>query len=54
MKTYPGEEVVKEEKFPNSRKSSHQWVRGEFGISEDNITGRKKPTTITTPHRLCA
>ena len=28
--THPGEGVVKEEKFPNSKKSSHQRVCGEF------------------------
>ena len=28
--THPGEGVVKEEKFPNSRKPSHWWVCGEF------------------------
>ena len=28
--TCPGEEVVKEEKFPNSRKPSHRRVCGEF------------------------
>ena len=27
---HPGEGVVKEEKFPNSRKPSHWWVCGEF------------------------
>ena len=30
METYPGEGVVKEEKFPNTRKPSHPWVCGEF------------------------
>ena len=30
METRPGEGVVKEEKFPNTRKPSHQWVCGEF------------------------
>ena len=33
---------MKEEKFPNSWKPSHQWVGGEFRMSEGNITGRKK------------
>ena len=28
--THPGEGVVKEEKLPNSRKPSHQWVCREF------------------------
>ena len=45
METHPGESVVNEEKFPNSRKSSHRWVCGDFGISEGNITGREKKKT---------
>ena len=41
METHPGEGV--KEKFPNTRKPSHQWVFGEFwGISEGNITRREK------------
>ena len=46
METHPREGVVKEEKFPNTRKPSHQWVSGE-GISESNITRRKEKK----PHR---
>jgi len=30
MESHPREGVVKEEKFPNTRKPSHQWVCGEF------------------------
>ena len=30
MVIHPGEGVVKEEKFPNSRTHSHRWVCGEF------------------------
>ena len=30
METCPGEGVMKEDKFPNSRTPSHQWVCGEF------------------------
>ena len=41
METFPGKGVLKEEKFPNTRKPSHRQVCGEFGISEGNITGRK-------------
>ena len=41
---------MKEEKFPNTRKPSQWWVCGEFGISEGNITGRKKKKT----HRIQA
>ena len=48
--THPGEGVVKEEKFPNTRKPSQWRVCGEFGISEGNITGRKKKKT----HRIQA
>ena len=28
--THPGKGVVKEEKFPDTREPSHQWVCGEF------------------------
>ena len=40
---------MKEEKFPNTRKHSIGGCVGSFGISEDNITGRKKknPTEYT-------
>ena len=37
METCPGEGVTKEEKFPNSRKPSYQWVCGEFW----NLTGQR-------------
>jgi len=40
METHPREGVVKEGKFPSTRKPSHQQVSGE-GISEGNITRRK-------------
>ena len=30
METRPREGVMKEEKFPNARKPSQQWVCGEF------------------------
>ena len=50
MGTHPREGVVKEEKFPNTRKLSHQWVCGEFWVSEGNITRRgKKHPQITCP-----
>ena len=44
-----GEGVVKEEKFPNSRKSSHQWVFGEFWNlrGKDNWEGEKKMSCLT-------
>jgi len=48
METRPGEGVIKE-KFPNSRKPSHHGSVGSFGISEGNITRRKKKNKT---HRL--
>ena len=61
MKTHPGEGVVKEEKFPNTRKPSHQWVSGEFWNlrGQHNWEGKKKkqkPNTclITTASRELA
>ena len=48
METGPGEGVMKEEKFPNSRKPSHNWVCGEFGDLRGNITGRKSKTKQNT------
>ena len=30
MEIRPGKGVLKEEKFPNTRKHSHWWVCGEF------------------------
>ena len=41
METHPGKGDMKE-KFPNSRKPSHRRVCGELGISEGNITRRRK------------
>ena len=38
METHPRKGVLKEEKFPDTRKPSHQRVCGEFGISEGNVT----------------
>ena len=47
METHPGEEVVKEEKFPNTRKPSHQWVCGEFwnlrGQHNQELKKKKNP-----------
>ena len=59
METCAEEEVMKEEKFPHSKKPSHRSSVGSFGISEGNITGRKKkerkkerekPTKYTPNH----
>ena len=41
MEIHPREEVLKGEKFPNTRKHSHLGSVGSFGISEVNITRRK-------------
>ena len=30
METHPGKGILKEEKFPNTRKLSHRWVHGGF------------------------
>ena len=49
METHPGEGVVKEEKFPNPLTGRSV---GNFGISEGNITGRKKK--INKTYRLRA
>ena len=50
MDTHPGKGVLKEEKFPNTRKPSHWWVCGEIWNlrGEHNWEGKKKI------HRLCA
>ena len=53
METPPREGVVKEEKFPNSWKPSHQWVGGEFRMSEGNITRRGKKQTNKQTHNTC-
>ena len=48
METHPGEEVVKEEKFPDSRKPSHRWVCGEFW----NLRGQQNQEE-KTPQNMC-
>ena len=49
MKTCPVEAVVKEDKFPNSRKPSHRQVCGEFWNlrGQHNWEGKKKNPQIT-------
>ena len=44
MEIHPGEGVMKEEKFPNSRKPSHWWACGEFWNlrGQDNWDRKKK------------
>ena len=44
MEIHPKEGVLKEEKFPNSRKPSHWWVCGEFGNlrGQHNWEGKRK------------
>ena len=51
METHPREGIMKKEKFANTRKPSHWPVGGSFGISEGNITGRKKKTQNTCLNR---
>ena len=51
--THLGEGVMKEEKFPHSRKPSQGVSVGNFGISEGNITRReeeKKKKQLTTEY----
>ena len=49
METYPMEGVVKEEKFPNTKKPSHLQVCGEFWNlrGQHNQEGKKKNTEYT-------
>ena len=55
METCPGDGVMKEEKFPHSRKPLTGGSVGSFGISEGNITGRekKKNPTEYAPNHNC-
>ena len=55
METCPEEEVVKEEKFPNSRKPSHQQIFGEFWNvrGQHNWEKKKKKKTEYAPNRNC-
>ena len=50
METQPGEGVVKEQKFPNTGKPSHQWVCGEFWNlrGQHNQKEKKKKTPQIT------
>ena len=50
METCPGEGVVKEEKFPNTREPSHWQVCGEFWNLESNIIRRRGTHTHTHTH----
>ena len=51
MEIHPRKGVMKEEKFPNSRKSSHRWVCEEFwnlrGQHNQEEEKKKKPTEHT-------
>ena len=53
METRPGEQVVKEEKFPNSKKLSHQQICGEFWNlrGQHNWEKKKKKNTQYAPIR---
>ena len=51
METRPGEGVIKEEKFPNTRKPSHLWVCEEFW----NLRGQhNREEKINKSHRVRA
>ena len=62
METRSGEGVMKEEKFLNTRKASHQWVCGEFWNPrvQNNLEKKKKKQNpqithlTTTPSREVA
>ena len=49
METHPRQGVVKEEKFPNTRKPSHWWVCGEFWSlkGQHNWEGKKSHRLYT-------
>ena len=49
MEIHPRKGVLKEEKFPNTRKHSHQQVCGEFWNlrGQHNWEGKKKNPQIT-------
>ena len=48
METYPGEGVIKEEKFPNTRKSSPWRVCGKFWNLRGQHNQEKKQTNKQT------
>ena len=51
METHPRKGVVKEEKFPNTRKPSHQRVYGEFwDLRGQHNRERKKKTSPQNMH----
>ena len=59
METHPGEGVMKEKKFPNSRKLSHRRVYGEFWNlrAQHNQEKKKNPQNTcqtATPSREVA
>ena len=57
METYPGEEAVKEETFPHSRKPSHRQVCGEFwnlrGQHNQEEKKKKKNPAEYMPNHNC-
>ena len=54
METYPGEGIVKKEKFANTRKPSHWWVYGKFWNlrGQHNQEEEKQNKTNQKTHRL--
>ena len=49
METLPGEGVIKEEKFPNTRKPSHRQVCGEFWNLQGQHNREEKTNKQTNP-----
>ena len=49
MEICSGEGVMKEEKLPNTRKPSHQWVCGEFRNLRGQHNQEKKKTKTKNP-----
>ena len=52
METHPVEGVVKEEKFPNTRKPSHQQVYGEFWHLKGQLNWEEKEKRKKKTHRI--
>ena len=55
METHPGEGILKEEKFPHSRKPSHWQVCGEFWNlrGQHNREEKTKQNTEYAPNHNC-
>ena len=57
MENHPGQGVMKEEKFPNTRKPSHRQVYGKFwnlrGQHNQEGEKTKQNKTTTTTQNMC-